>query len=272
MSASLPIFDVAVTGMARATRSLPHLLGIFWLPWLMGTVALVVLEAIVEDQLRLGPAPGWARNIVWSPFAAMAYLMLLRWLLDGEPPPRSINLDVGRETWLAAPFVAAWFVASDTVSAAPIPMLTWLVLPSDVLAYRWDDVAAYAYAFQLAAWLLNAALLPCGLGLLVVVAKSRRLDLREFRHLLWLAPVSLFCASVVTMAAVGGLWILASHALAWLRLDQLAPKGMIPWRMNIHWAFIAELPYFPPQFLEFAIQGCILAEVYRRLLLEGSRQ
>jgi hypothetical protein len=43
----------------------------------------------------------------------------------------------------------------------------------------------------------------------------------------------------------------------------LEPQGMIPWRANIHWAFVADLAYFPLQFLEFAIQGCILAEAYR---------
>jgi len=47
---------------------------------------------------------------------------------------------------------------------------------------------------------------------------------------------------------------------------------MIPWRANILPAFVAELPYFPLQFLEFAIQGCILAEAYRRLLLEKDRR
>jgi hypothetical protein len=78
---------VAVTGIGRAVQSLPRLLAI----WLLGTVVLVIFEVVVQDQLRLGWAPDWAREIVWAPFVATAYLMLLRWMLDGEPPARAIN-------------------------------------------------------------------------------------------------------------------------------------------------------------------------------------
>jgi hypothetical protein len=93
----LPIFEVAVNGFSRAIWSLPRLLAIYWLPWLSGMVALLILEVVVQDQLRLGQALEWARNIVWAPFAAMTYLMLLRWVLDGVPPARAINLEVGRK-------------------------------------------------------------------------------------------------------------------------------------------------------------------------------
>jgi hypothetical protein len=82
----LPIIDVAVTGIGRAVQTLPGLLAIYWLPWLLGTVVLVILEVVVQDQLGLGRAPDWAREILWAPFMATAYLMLLRWVLDGEPP------------------------------------------------------------------------------------------------------------------------------------------------------------------------------------------
>jgi len=126
MAASLPILDVAVTGIGRAVQSLPRLLAIYWLPWLLGTVVLVILEVVVQDQLRLGWAPDWAREIVWAPFVATAYLMLLRWMLDGEPPARAINFEVGRKTWVATPIVAAWFVANITVSDAPMAMMRWL--------------------------------------------------------------------------------------------------------------------------------------------------
>src|SRR3979409_733353 len=100
--AVLPIFDVAVSGFGRAIRSSPRLLAIYWLPWLLGIVALLILEVVVQDQLRLGRAPALARTVVWAPFPAMAYLMLLRWVLDGEPPGRAINIEVGRKTWVSA--------------------------------------------------------------------------------------------------------------------------------------------------------------------------
>jgi hypothetical protein len=268
----LPIFDVAVSGFGRAIRSLPRVLGIYWLPWLLGTVAVLILEVVVQDQLRLGRAPDWARNIVWAPFAAMAYLMLLRWALNGEPPARAINLEIGRKAWVSAAIVAAWFLANVMVDSAPVPMLRWLVLPQDVVGYQWENLEPYAYAFNFAAWLVNCVLLAWFFGLLVVVARCGWPDLREHWNLVRLQPARLFCISLLATATVGGMWRLGSQVIAWFGLDHLAPQGMIPWRANILPAFVAELPYFPLQFLEFAIQGCILAEAYRRLLLEKDRR
>jgi hypothetical protein len=265
----LPIFEVALAGIDRMVRRLPCFLSIYWLPWLLGTIVLVILEVVVQDQLRLGRVPDWARNIAWVPFAAMTYLMLLRWVLRGDAPVRAINLDLGWETWVATPIVAAWLVANVAIGDAPKSLLVRLMLPSDLLAFRWEDVAIYYYAFQIAAGVANGVLSACFLGLVAIVAQHGRPDLRELGRLLRLQPVRLLCISLLAAAAVGGAIRLCSQALAWLGVDRLAPEGMIPWRVNAHWAFIAELPYFPLHFLEFAIQGCILAEAYRRLLLSS---
>jgi hypothetical protein len=266
----LPVLDVAVTGLARSITGLPRLCGIYLLPWLLGTIALLILEVVLQDQLRLGPAPAWARNIVWAPFSAVAYLMLLRWALDGAPAARAHNVLVGREIWVVAPIVALWFLTYIAVSNAPLTLLQWLVLPPDVRDYRWEDASPYYSAFALAAWLAKGALAPCFFGLIVVVARRGSPDLREHWRLLRLHPVHLLLISLLAAAAVDGARILGSHALSWLGAYQLAPRGMIPWRANIGWAFLADLAEFPLQFLEFAIEGCILAEAYRRLLAERS--
>jgi hypothetical protein len=266
MAPPLSIFDAAVVGFSRALRSVPRLLAIFWLPWLLGTAALLVLDVVVEDQFRLGPAPAWARSIVWAPFAAVAYLMLLRWALGGPPPARAINLDVGREALLATPIVAAWLVTNDIVSAGPVPTLMWLVPRADLFADSWDDLAVYAYAFTFAAWVVKVALLPCFFGLLVVIARWGWPDPRALWRLLRIDPMRLFCIAILATAAVGGVAALGSSALGWLHLDHLRPDALIPWRAYIGWAFIAELPYFPLHLLDFAIEGCMLAEAYRRLL------
>ena len=261
----LPVLEVAVTGLGRAVGWLPRVLAIYWLPWLLGTIALLILEAVVEDRLRLGVTPEWARNIVWAPFASMAYLMLLRWVLDDEPPARVINLEIGRKAWVAAPIVAAWYVTGIIISDAPVALLQRLVLPADVRDYRWEDAAAYYYAFGIAAWFVKCALVPCFFGLIVVVARCGRPDLRKHWQLLRRHPLGLLSISVLAAATVGGARSLGSQALAWVGVAQLAPQGMIPWRTNILWAFIADLAYFPLQFLEFAIEGCIMAEAFRRL-------
>jgi hypothetical protein len=230
---------------------------------------LVILEVVVQDQLRLGRAPDWARNIAWAPFAAMTYLMLLRWVLRDDALVRAINLDLGRETWVATPIVAAWLVANIATNDAPTFLLARLMLPSDLLAFRWEDVAIYYYAFQIVAGIVNGVLSACLFGLVVIVAQHGRPDLRELGRLLRLQPMRLLCISLLAAVAVGGAVRLCLQALTWMGVDQLAPEGMIPWRVNAHWTFIAELPYFPLHFLEFAIRGCILAEAYRRLLLSS---
>jgi hypothetical protein len=90
--------------------------------------------------------------------------------------------------------------------------------------------------------------------------------LGEHWRLLQLQPVRLLGVCLLAVAAVGGLENLGRLAPAWLGAGQLAPGTMIPWRASIRWAFVAELPYFPLQLLEFAVEGSILAEAYRRLL------
>ena len=50
------------------------------------------------------------------------------------------------------------------------------------------------------------------------------------------------------------------------QLPRLAPDSMIPWRENIHWAFVSEFVDLSRAFLGFAIHGCILVEAYRRLI------
>jgi hypothetical protein len=264
MAPRLPVVDVAVAGLSRAVQSLPRLLAIYWLPWLVGTAALIVLEIILQDQLRLGRAPEWARSLVWSPFAAWAYLVLLRWILWEQVPARLAILAVGSRVWLAAPIVAAWLLTFDAISAGPLSLLTWFS-DAEAMAFRWDDVTNVFNAFRLAAWLVNAALDACFFGLLVIVAGRGWLDLRELWRLLSSSPINLFSIALVAAAATGGAQHLQAYALAWLSLDQHASVSMIPWRANVHRAFAVELVSFPFAFLGFAIQGCILAEAYRRL-------
>jgi hypothetical protein len=267
----LPVLDVAVTGLGRVIRCLPRLLAIYWLPWLLGTIALLVLEAVAQDRLRLGSAPDWARIIVWAPFAGMAYLMLLRWVLNDELPARAINLEIGKKAWVAAPIVAAWFIVDMVVTGAPIPLLRWLVLPPDVRNYRWEDVAPSYYVLRFATWLVNGALTACFLSLIVVVERCGWPDLGMLWRLLRLRPVRLLSISLLAAAASGSASRFGSQALVSLGVYKLAPQGMIPWRDNIHWEFGYDLARFPLAFLNFAIQGCIMAEAYRRLVAERSR-
>jgi hypothetical protein len=197
--------------------------------------------------------------------------MLLRWVLNDELPTRAINLEIGRKAWVAAPIVAGWFFADITVTSAPIPLLRWLVLPSDVRNYRWEDAAPYYYALRFTTWLVNGGLTACFFGLIVVVERCGWPDLGRYWQLLRLRPVRLLSISLLAAAASGGASKFGSQALAWLGVYKLAPQGMIPWRDNIHWEFVYDLAGFPLAFLNFAIQGCIMAEAYRRLVVYMGR-
>ena len=104
-----------------------------------------------------------------------------------------------------------------------------------------------------------------------MVARCGWPDLRKHWRLLRLQPVRLLSISLVAAAASGGAWRLGSQALAWLGVYTLVPQGMIPWRDNIHWEFVYDLARFPLAFLDFAIQGCIMAEAYRRLVTDRGR-
>jgi hypothetical protein len=148
---------------------------------------------------------------------------------------------------------------------AMVPVLTWLVLTRLPLDFEWPDIAPYLVALWLVAWLINGALLACLFGLMVAVLRRGWPDPRECWHLLWLQPMRLLCIGLLAAAAVSGLRYLGNNALAWLGADALAPTALVPWRANIHQAFLAELSHFPLHFLEYAIQGSIMAEAYRRL-------
>ena len=194
----------------------------------------------------------------------MAYLVLLRWMLFEQAPAALINFDVSGQAWVSAAIVAAWH-SFDAVADGPTALVTWYYA-ADPAAFRWDDVAAYFHALRLAAWLLNVALAVCFFGLLVVVADRGWPDLRQLWRFLRLRPMHLFGIALVADAATGGAQNLQSYALAQLGLDRLASFDLIPWRAKMHWAFAGELVGFPFCFLGFAIQGCILAEAYRRLV------
>jgi hypothetical protein len=264
----MPILDTALAGVERMVKSLPALFAIIWLPWLLGTVVLVILEVIVEDQLRLGPAPAWARSIVWAPFGGVMLFNFARWFFHRPRPAGALKLDLGRDAWTAALITGAYALAINVVDAANGTMVNALV-PTDGSRYRWEDLAIYAHGYNAIAWILKSALDPCFFGLIVVLAVFGRIDLDQYVQLLREQPVRLFCVAVLAAAAYSGAWALGYKVLEITGAAQLRPVGMIPWRETVPMALLAELSTAPIYFLGFAIHSCILAEAFRRLLPEA---
>lgn len=265
MASFLPIIDTALTGLGRAVWSFPRLLGIYVPPWLLGTIALILLDVVLQEHLRLGWAPQWARSLVWAPFAAVANVLLLRWLLYERTPQRARETDLTRQIAFAVPIVMVWLGTVDALKAVPIPVLLSLIEP-DAFGFRWESVDLPLYALHAAAWLAVVAANACFFGLIAVVVEHGWPDVRKLWRLLRLRPVHLFVVAILAAAAFGGVEALNNRVLAWTGLDRLMPHSMIPWRANIHWAFAAELTLFPTAFAGFAVECGILAEAYRRLL------
>lgn len=261
---SLQIIDTTAAGLGRAVRYLPRVLAIFFLPWLLSRVALVILDVILQEQVGFGWAPQWARSLVWAPFAATMDVLLLRWVLYAHAPAATEH-DLVKQIAFAVPIVAVWVVTAEALEAAPIPLLLWLV-DTDAFGFRWESLDLPGYALRAAAWLAAAAATACFFGLIAVVVAHGRPDVRRLWQLLRLRPMHLFVVAILAAAAYGGVEALNNRALAWTGLDGLMPQSMIPWRANVHWAFAAELTMFPTAFAGFAVECGILAEAYRRLL------
>ena len=132
--APLPIIDTAVAGLGRTVRFLPRLLAIFFLPWLIHTVDLVILNVVLQEHVGFGWAPQWARSLVWAPFAAVTDVLLLRWVLYAHAP-RATEHDLAKQIAFAVPIVAVWLITADALEAAPIPLLLWLV-DTDAFGFR----------------------------------------------------------------------------------------------------------------------------------------
>jgi hypothetical protein len=265
MMPSLPIIDTAVTGLGRAARSLPRLLAIFFLPWLAYTVALIVLEVVLQEHLSLDWAPQRARSLVWAPFAAIADVLLLRWVLYEQAPASAGGQDLAKQVAFVVPIEAAWLGTVNALEAAPTPLLLWLVEP-DSFGFRWEDATPLLHALRAATWLAIVAANACFFGLIAVVVTHGRPVFRELWRLLRLRPMHLYGVALLAAAAFGGAEAVNFRVLAWTGLDRLAPNSMIPWRASIHWALASELSVFPIAFASFAVECRILAEAYRRLM------
>lgn len=268
MAAIFQTIDIAVAGLDRALRNLPLLLVIICLPGVLAAGALVALEVVVQDQLHWGWAPQWSRNAVWAPFQGAAYLMLLRWVLGKRRPMALLQPSDGGLILLSAIVFLAWISIADAIDELPLAAVLWFA-PIHPDQFRWEDFAGGYYALRVLVGLVHAAFAVVFFGLLVVIATDERIDVRELWRLLRLQPLQLYGASLLAdIATTGADYVLGSALASWgLNAAALAPQGMVPWRANIHWAFLGELADLPYVFLSFAIQGCILAEAYRRLLL-----
>src|SRR4029078_1053796 len=93
-------------------------------------------------------------------------------------PKGSVKLDVSWQVWFATPVVATWLLTTELLDAAPTKAIIWL-FHHHVVRNRWNDIAGYSDALQLAAWIVDAGLGPFFFGVLAVIAVRDWPDLRE---------------------------------------------------------------------------------------------
>ena len=263
MASSFTVAGIVTEGLDRAFMRLRSLLAIYWLPWLAGSAALLIVEILYADLWQLGSAPAWATNLARAPFIAMAYVMLVRLLILEQPPKRAINLDFSREMAWAVPLVAMWYLAVAGLEKAPMQALLWLI-PVDG-HYTFEDWHVYSAALLLwGSWLAIALAPLCIFGLIVLTANRGYPDWREHIRLLRLYPLRLFVIALLARSAADGLII----AWKWAGAAMHAPV-LNPWRLYIRDAALVRLSEFPLHFMLFVIETCLLAEAYRRLLRAG---
>jgi hypothetical protein len=263
---SFTIAGIVTEGLDRAFMRLRSLLAIYWLPWLGASAAFLIVEILYADRWQLGSAPVWATNLVRAPFIAMAYVMLMRLLVLGQPPKRAINLDFSRETAWAVPLVAMWYLAAAALEKLPAQALLWL-FPVEG-HYGIEDWRAYS-AFLVCASRIAIALLPLSVfGLIVLTASRGYPDWREHIRLLRLYPLRLIVIALLAHAAGDGLIIADSQFWKWAGAPMHAPL-LNPWRLYIRDAALFRLSEFPLYFMLFVIETCLLAEAYRRILHAG---
>lgn len=261
MASSLTIIGVVTEGLDRALGRLRSLAAIYWLPWLIGTAATVAVNILFEDQLQLGHAPAWARYLVWAPWYAMSYVMLVRLLVFDRPPKRLINLEFSRATAWAALIVIIWFLTSHyVVIRAPY----WIFRPS-LMSLSPEDLNFYSALLGLTTWIARALLPLCFFGLIVLAASHGRPDLREHARLLRLHPLRLIVIALLAYAAEGALGVLDTKFWAYAA-PELRWPGLHPWRPNIREVVLFKLSEFPLYFMIFVTESCLLAEAYRRLI------
>lgn len=262
MASAFTIAGIVTEGLDRAFLRLRSLLAIYWLPWLIGSAAILIVD-ILFDQWQLGYTPAWARNLVWGPCIAMAYVMLVRLLVFGQPPRRAINLEFSREMAWAAALVTSWFLAIVLVKGASYWAVAWM-FPS-ILQYRIEDWMFYSALSGWTAWIVTALLPLCFFGLIVLTVKLGRPDLREHIRLLRAAPLRLIVIAILVAAASYSLSSADALFWKWAGAPLYGPL-LHPWHRYIREAVLFRLSEFPLYFMLFVLRTCLLAEAYRRLL------
>ncbi len=267
MASPLTIAGIVTEGLDRAFLRLRSLLAIYWLPWVIGSAAIFIVDILYEDQWQLGYAPAWVRNLVWGPCIAMANVMLVRLLVFGQPPRRAINLEFSRETAWAAVLVTLWFLATVAVKKAPAWVsfrLAWYLVHYR-LEEQYQDLYIYLALFGWAAWIVTALLPLCFFGLIVLTVKLGRPDLREHIRLLRADPLRLIVIAILVAAASHSLSSADARFWEWAGAPLQAPL-LHPWHVYLREAVLFRLSEFPLRFMAFVLETCLLAEAYRRLL------
>ena len=147
VSSPFTILGVVTEGLDRAFVRLPVLFALYWLPWVIGSTAVLLVHVLFEDQMQLGATPLWARNLVSAPWIAMSYLMLARLLIFGQPLERAVNLDFSPAMIWAAPIVTVWFLTSGFLLQTHHWVLFSLFAP--LQHHRPEDFFLYAFLLDL---------------------------------------------------------------------------------------------------------------------------
>lgn len=265
----LAVIGTAVAGIERAFWRFPQLLKASWLPYLLGAVALVILEVFWWGQLGMDSwAPDVLRFPVWALATTPASLAVIRilWL---DPPARHEPPDWQPYAWAFGSVVIAASsfaeLALDTFRFELFKLGTAL-LGIDIVDRSSEPILnRLGAAYELLRLVIKAFVAMSATGLLCAIAIDRAIGPNHWKRWTAMAPVRLLLLGVVNEAALAGLRIGDGIVLGWWKLVDPPPLGMLPWRTHVLSVLRLEMVQLPAVFISNVLSFAILVEGYRRL-------
>ena len=81
----LRVFRTAGAVALELVRHADRWLAIAWLPWLLGTLSIILLQRLFLNVLQYGTPPYWVQSLTLAPFTSMIFVQILRNILQGTP-------------------------------------------------------------------------------------------------------------------------------------------------------------------------------------------
>lgn len=202
----LRVFKTVEAVVFELFRHFGRWLAIAWMPWLLGTIAIIAVQQIFvrsvpffvenlqflvrnlsffEENRRLfieflqyfvkyeqyGWPPHWVQSLAFAPFSAMVLVGILKNILL-QVPANVRTLDLSRQTWLTALVVATiamMFSAVDWLRDRCFELIATMT--------TYDEANLWAWVMWAASLIVHAMIMAAFYPLFAVIVEYGRIDL-----------------------------------------------------------------------------------------------